>query len=111
MDYSNPALNEVHSIVQTVEVVVAGRPFRLEVVQCLKGAKDQDYGIRYYEGQTVYKAKDGTISAECTSLAVPFTVWVPDRNLAPVASSKADWALEKGLENVATYRNNQNSRL
>jgi len=110
MNYSNEAISYVYEIVKTVEVALAcNRTFRLEVVKVEKGA-NIDFDVHYYERQTLYKAPNGTITANpITSSAPDFYAWVPDNDLPSVnPQSSSEAALQQALNWLAERRNNEN---
>jgi len=108
MNYSNEAISYVYEIVKTVEVALAcNRTFRLEVVKVEKGA-NIDFDVHYYERQTLYKAPDGTITANPITSAPDFYVWVPDDDLPSVNQKSSETALQQALNWLAERRNNEN---
>jgi hypothetical protein len=109
MNYSDEAITHVEEIVKAVEFELASnRTFRLEVVKGEKGTANVQFGIHYYERQTLYKASDGTIRAEPIMSARYFYVWVPDVALPGVAQHSPEAALQQALDWLAERRNNQN---
>ena len=110
MDYNNPAITEALEIVKTVEFVLeSNRSFRLEVVHRMKGTVEPHYDVSCYERKTLYKAPNGTISAESLPLAPRLDVWVRVIDLPRVNPNSADAALSQALNWLVTCRNNQNT--
>jgi hypothetical protein len=110
IDYENyPGILAVNEIVQTVEVQVARREFRVEVFRRAKGALNTDYDVNYYERQTLYKTPAGAIGTESVQNAIAFEVWVPDLGLPSFQRSSVEGALSAALSEIAEHRNNENA--
>jgi hypothetical protein len=110
MNYGDPAITEVYEVVKTIEVHLASnRVFRLEALLIADNPDAPEYSVRYYERQTLYKAKNapGGVSTQQSPEASEVHVWVPDQ-LPWVRNRTADGALQQALGFVTDRRDNQN---
>jgi hypothetical protein len=110
-DYSDPAIIEAYEIERTVEIFLAKRTFRLEVVRTVKGANVEPYHVMAYERMTLYRAPNGSISSDGREKAVPFQAWVQDLHLPTYTYHRdsPEAALSVALALLVERRNNENT--
>jgi hypothetical protein len=108
---NDDAVEEAYMIVGTVEVLLNGRTFKLEVRRTVKGAKVDSYHVVTYERMTMHRKPDGSVTSEGKGNSVEFHVWVRDLNL-PTWSfyrDSANGAIANAMSLLKERRNNKNT--